>query len=198
MKTNQKITAVVLLSSLFLLGACGKKENKDTSSNTSVKSSKVAKAKADTSESTTSLSETETTSLQAETTSVASLATENQTDGQTAPQANSTIDITALVNNDFSSIAGSWSNDLGETITIAADGQVTSTERTVPHKIVSGETHDNIFSAGIGDPNQLVGGAAFIVIPAGIPNPHFGDTTQADRILIGQSEDADKHPFTRN
>lgn len=194
MKTNQKITAVVLLSSLFLLGACGKKENKDTSNNTSVKSSKVAKAKADTSESTTSLSETETTPLQAETTSVASLATENQT----APQANSSIDITALVNNDFSSIAGSWSNDLGETITIAADGQVTSTERTVPHKIVSGEAHDSIFSAGIGDPNQLVGGAAFIVIPAGIPNPHFGDTAQADRILIGQSEDADKHPFTRN
>ena len=43
-----------------------------------------------------------------------------------------------------------------------------------------------------------VGGAAFIVIPAGIADPITGNVSNTDHILIGQDENANAHPFYRN
>ncbi|WP_369350979.1 DUF6287 domain-containing protein [Streptococcus hillyeri] len=203
MKNSQKATAIVLLTSLFLLGACGKKESKSTNNQSTVQSSKVTPKKSEKSSSTTkntskaSDSSTETT-LASNSSNAETQATTSQAQTVQPAHTSSSIDINALLNEDLTTIAGTWSNDLGEIITINQDGQVTSTQKTTTLQISQGRVHDNCFFAGIGDPNQLVGGAVFIVIPANVPNPHFGDVTDTDRILIGQSADADDHPFTRN
>lgn len=191
MKNNQKLTAMALLTSLCLLGACGKKEE-TTSTTTNV--SKSSQTTTHTKKKEIATTTLETTSIQTEETTATTV---TQTEASSS-QSTSTINIKALANNDFSSIAGSWSNDLGETITISNDGQVTSSIRDGSLKLGKGSLSDNTFVTSIYNPDSEVGGAAFMVIPGGIPNPHFGDVTPADRILIGQDINADAHPFTRN
>ncbi|WP_162012927.1 DUF6287 domain-containing protein [Streptococcus sp. S784/96/1] len=203
MKISPKATTIVLLTSLFLLGACGKKKSESANNQYTVQSSKVATKKSEKSSSTAKSSSKATegspeNTLASSFSNAETQATTSQSQIVKPANTSSSIDVDALINDDLTTIVGDWSNDLGETITINPDRQVTSTHRTATLQISPGEARDNCYFSGIGDPTQLVGGAGFIVIPAGVPNPHFGDVTDFDRILIGQSVAADEHPFTRN
>lgn len=49
------------------------------------------------------------------------------------------------------------------------------------------------------NPNSEYDNAAFIVIPAGISDPSFGEVNNNDRITLGQDAvAANTHPFYRN
>ena len=56
----------------------------------------------------------------------------------------------------------------------------------------------NTFWGTIYPKDAQVGGAAFIVVPAGVADPVTGQVSNTDRILSGQDENANTHPFYRN
>lgn len=57
------------------------------------------------------------------------------------------------------------------------------------------QTSVGVFEERFIQKDAQVGGAAFIVIPAGIADPITGNVSNTDRILIGQDENANAHPF---
>lgn len=214
MKTTTKLMTVTMLSSLVLLGACGKNQesakasftnSKDKTVQTSKTSASKAK-KATKSSSSTSASDaskaknTKATSNSSATTTSSSAQAKTDTKTKQASQAKqSGVDLTALTNGDFSSIKKTckrtWSNDKGQTFAIAADGSFSSTFSYTALQFVG--AGDNYYSATAYNPNQLTGSSVFIVTPAGKANIHTGAVNDKDTIAIGQSEEADYHPFYR-
>lgn len=210
MKTATKLMTVTMLSSLVLLGACGKNQesakasftnSKDKTVQTSKTSASKAK-KATKSSSSTSASDaskaknTKATSNSSATTTSSSAQAKTDTKTKQASQAKqSGVDLTALTNGDFSSIKGTWSDDKGQTFAIAADGSFSSTFSYTALQFVG--AGDNYYSATAYNPNQLTGSSVFIVTPAGKANIHTGAVNDKDTITIGQSEEADYHPFYR-
>lgn len=120
----------------------------------------------------------------------------NSTSGTENEKTTSTQELlTSLQKRDFSPIAGTWKNDLGEVLIIAANGSFTldykQTNGTVTRgqdKIGNGYIHENCYLASIT-------GAGLLVTPAGVKNAHIGTVYNQDSITMGQSIEADKHPF---
>ncbi|EGJ26414.1 DUF6287 domain-containing protein [Streptococcus porcinus] len=105
--------------------------------------------------------------------------------------------VTRLDNRDFSVIAGTWKNDLGEILIIEADGSFTLDYKKADGSVTRG--HDKIGTGFIKDGCYLanITGAGFIVTPASVKNIHIGTVYNQDSIAIGQSVHADEHPFYR-
>ena len=128
------LTALAL-TSVLLLGACGnnKKEATLTSSSSKVsqkvKSTKPSskekskksekKTKSSSSEEVSKETSGETAGVNQGTTTEQPAASAEQTPATTA------VDVTAMANGDFSSVAGTYQNDLGDTITVSPSGSVT-------------------------------------------------------------------------
>lgn len=215
MKTSRKMATVLMLTSLFLLGACGKSDKKATTASSTTKSSKVVKKNNTSNSSKNTKTSSSDSSKQASqddngATNQSNAASANnsqaasgtasaiQNDSSQNQTVDSSIDVNALANQDYSSIAGTWSNDLGETITISADGHATGSDYPKTYDLGTGQVNNGNFFGSIHNPETDYGNAAFIVIPAGVANIHSGEVENSDRILIGQSAEADNHPFYRN
>lgn len=192
-----RIVSLLLLSS-FLLIACGKNQSKDTSQSSEKTELKTSKSTSSSSKSKnkekTSESESATEADQSSTEKDSNASQEST--NEESSDVSSTIDLNALLNGDNTSIADTWENDLGEWVTITPNGQVYTNKTDLEYAIQS-DRIDQVFWGTIYNPESEYGSAAFIVVPAGVANPHFGDTSDKDRILIGQDINADYHPYFR-
>ncbi|MET3557033.1 hypothetical protein ABID29_000142 [Streptococcus rupicaprae] len=178
---------VTLFSALLLLSACGSKAAEPV---TSTKSSaeKVAE-KQQPSTTTTSSSEGSKTSASSSTTKSQTAITKPSTTDTSA--SNSNLDPQAISQGDFTSLAGTWKNDLGETLVFSPDALLTE-NTTLTYQSLK----DNVLYFSINPTNAPTGGAALTMIPAGVKSPG-GLTFQQDVITSGQSLVAENHPFYR-
>ena len=196
MKKSYKLASVTMLCSLFLLGACHKNEAKNGSSDYSVvkttqSSSKKAKSAKTTKKSTAKASDSKSESN----TQTASESTSSAPVQSSANQSSSSV---ANANNGNSTSLKTTSNDSGRSVTVSSNGQATFVDENREYALAANETSVGVFWGTIYPKDAQVGGAAFIVIPAGIADPITGNVSNTDRILIGQDENANAHPFYRN
>lgn len=122
-----------------------------------------------------------------------------QASTQTPSQATTSggLDINAAASGDFSAIAGTWTNDLGDSVTISANGSVTATSLTGTYQISSNGVTGNAFFGTVYNPNESAGSANITVIPANVANPRTGGVTSQDSLTMGQDASADDHPYYR-
>jgi hypothetical protein len=110
------------------------------------------------------------------------------------------IDINALANGDFSSIAGTWQDDLGNQLVFDANGLVSHTYRgneSSDCTLTNSQVHEGRFGAFLGYKSGN-DGASFTAIPKGAPLPDTGNENPKERILVGQDLTyASQHPYYR-
>lgn len=186
------VISLVTLSSIVLLAACGQSKTETQTS---------ASSKAKTSQTSSSAKRKSSSTSSEESSSVATSAASSEasaTQKEAEKPAESRSDLKDVTN--ISSFAGTWANDLGQTVTVNADGSaiVTSAEGK-SYNMALKFNHDTQ-GAGfytIYTPGESIGSAAFIYIPAGITNPHIGTIDEQDTLVIGQDVSADEHPYYR-
>lgn len=206
-KSTSKLMAIAMLSSLVLLGACGKQESaKDSFSNSKSKtvqtskssSSSKVKAKKTTKSSSSQVSSSSSQATSSETSIPSSAVQTEQSQATTTAQASqnqaaasqSTVeqpDTTSnsdLANGNFASIAGTWTNDLGATVTIGADGSVSYSNQG-NLTAIQGSVSNGGFAGSLYDPNSPVGSVPIWV------------SADQGTITIGQSTSETAHPFHR-
>lgn len=228
MKKSSKVLVTLLCSSMLILAACHKEESKSSMASSTPKSSQTMKSEkssakssskmADKGKSTTK-SETKTNQSQ-EQTSQSSKTTPSQaqtvqssqaatsTDSSSAQasipsQANQTIkplDISAIAAGDYSSLAGTWQNDEGKSVTFGTDGRTIDGSQFI-EAIFGGTTQLNGSLRSVAGP-----GAAIFIIPGGVPFQDHGSSFEEgvhdldesrDRLMIGQGVTMEFHPLYR-
>ena len=218
MKRNKLIllTATALCSA-FLLAACNSKPSTEASGSTSQsskissssKSSTKPSAKQSSASSSVTASSTPQTSSEQSVSSQAEKPVDNKTSADSntpttpanpvAPVA-SGIDANALANGDFSSIAGTWQDDLGNQLVFDANGLVSHTYRgneSSDCTLTNSQVHEGRFGAFLGYKSGN-DGASFTAIPKGAPLPDTGNENPKERILVGQDLTyASQHPYYR-
>ena len=208
------LTATALCSA-FLLAACSSKPSTEPSSSTSQsskissssKSSTKPSAKQSSASNSVTSSSTPQTSSDQGISSQAEKPVENKTSADSntpttpanpvAPVA-SGIDANALANGDFSSIAGTWQDDLGNQLVFDANGLVSHTYRgneSSDCTLTNSQVHEGRFGAFLGYKSGN-DGASFTAIPKGAPLPDTGNENPKERILVGQDLTyASQHPY---
>lgn len=157
MKAKTITKYFLLVTTALLLGACGTQKPEKTASQEAVKTTSSSKPKQTSTASTTTTTEktsTKATEKESPTTSVPATTEANktnQTAGASTPSAptNSSINIQGLADGDFSSIAGTWVNDLGETLVFDEKGLVSETlvislDKIEEGRIIYGNRYDNL------------------------------------------------------
>ena len=211
MKNSYKLASITMLCSLLLLSACHKNETKsDSNDHSTVKTAQSSSKKAKSSkakkkmtanassnkkagDSTQSAASEQMSPAQSSTTQPSSSATNADSNTSPAAEAKSTVDVNALASGDFSTISGTWSNDLGKSITINSNGKAAFAGEKREYGLTSEKIVANTFWGTIYPKDAQVGGAAFIVVPAGVADPVTGQVSNTDRILSGQDENANTH-----
>lgn len=210
------LTATALCSA-FLLAACSSKPSTEPSSSTSQsskissssKSSTKPSAKQSSASNSVTSSSTPQTSSDQGISSQAEKPVENKTSADSntpttpanpvAPVA-SGIDANALANGDFSSIAGTWQDDLGNQLVFDANGLVSHTYRgneSSDYTLTNSQVYEGKFGAFLTHKsgNQV---ASFTAIPKGARLYDTGSQNPKERILVGQDFTyASQHPYYR-
>ncbi|MFS9017420.1 DUF6287 domain-containing protein [Streptococcus cristatus] len=222
MKRNKLIllTATALCSA-FLLAACSSKPSTKVNSSSTSQTSQTSKtsssgesstkpsAKQSSASSSVTASSTPQTSSDQSVSSQAEKLVDNKTSADSntpttpanpvAPVA-SGIDANALANGDFSSIAGTWQDDLGNQLVFDANGLVSHTYRgneSSDCTLTNSQVHEGRFGAFLGYKSGN-DGASFTAIPKGAPLPDTGNENPKERILVGQDLTyASQHPYYR-
>ena len=204
------LTATALCSA-FLLAACSSKpstkvnssstsETSKTSSSSSKSSTKPSAKQSSASNeakasSTTKLSSDQSVSSQAE------KPVENKTSADSNTPTTSGIDVNALANGDFSSIAGTWQDDLGNQLVFDANGLVTlqrNNGETLNHNaIYNGHVEGDKFRADFGY-NGAGSSDPLFVVPVGVALPLNGVPAPKEQIMLGSDAiSSAQHPYYR-
>ena len=202
------LTATALCSA-FLLAACSSKPSTEASSSTSQsskissssKSSTKASAKQSSASneakasSTTKLSSDQSVSSQAE------KPVENKTSADSNTPTTSGIDVNALANGDFSSIAGTWQDDLGNQLVFDANGLVTlqrNNGETLNHNVIyNGHVEGDKFRADFGY-NGAGSSDPLFAVPVGVALPLNGAPAPKEQIMLGSDAiSSAQHPYYR-
>ena len=203
------LTATALCSA-FLLAACSStpstKVNSSSTSQTSKTSSlgesstkPSAKQSSASNEakasSTTKLSSDQSVSSQAE------KPVENKTSADSNTPTTSGIDVNALANGDFSSIAGTWQDDLGNQLVFDANGLVTlqrNNGETLNHNaIYNGHVEGDKFRADFGY-NGAGSSDPLFAVPVGVALPLNGAPAPKEQIMLGSDAiSSAQHPYYR-
>ncbi|RSI42825.1 DUF6287 domain-containing protein [Streptococcus cristatus] len=202
------LTATALCSA-FLLAACSSKPSTEVNSSSTSQTSKTSslgesstkpsakqssasnEAKAS---STTKLSSDQSVSSQVE------KPVDNKTSADSNTPTTSGIDVNALTNGDFSSIAGIWQDDLGNQLVFDANGLVSHTYRgneSSDYTLTNSQVYEGKFGAFLTHKsgNQV---ASFTAIPKGARLYDTGSENPKERILVGQDFTyASQHPYYR-
>ena len=202
------LTATALCSA-FLLAACSSKPSTEVNSSSTSHTSKTSslgesstkpsakqssasnEAKAS---STTKLSSDQSVSSQVE------KPVDNKTSADSNTPTTSGIDVNALTNGDFSSIAGIWQDDLGNQLVFDANGLVSHTYRgneSSDYTLTNSQVYEGKFGAFLTHKsgNQV---ASFTAIPKGARLYDTGSENPKERILVGQDFTyASQHPYYR-
>ncbi|EGD35930.1 MULTISPECIES: DUF6287 domain-containing protein [Streptococcus] len=192
--------ATALVSSIILLGACSKQQEKQTSQNSS-SSQTVQTSKSD--------SKSEAKAVQSasqDETNVASVSSEAQPKNETksdtkAPATPATsIDVNALAAGDFSTVAGTWQNDLGDVIVLNNQGVVSHTlngKESSDYTLLKGQVSDGSYVSTLAY-TAGSSSATFLVIPEGAVLPDIGNENPKAQIRVGQDAiTASQHPYYR-
>ena len=192
--------ATALVSSIILLGACSKQQEKQTSQNSS-SSQTVQTSKLD--------SKSEAKAVQSasqDETNVASVSSEAQPKNETksdtkAPATPATsIDVNALAAGDFSTVAGTWQNDLGDVIVLNNQGVVSHTlngKESSDYTLLKGQVSDGSYVSTLAY-TAGSSSATFLVIPEGAVLPDIGNENPKAQIRVGQDAiTASQHPYYR-
>ena len=218
MKRNKLIllTATALCSA-FLLAACSSKPSTEPSSSTSQsskissssKSSTKPSAKQSSASNSVTSSSTPQTSSDQGISSQAEKPVENKTSADSntpttpaTPVAPTTsgMDVNALANGDFSSIAGTWQDDLGNQLVFDANGLLSHTYRgneSSDYTLTNSQVYEGKFGAFLTHKsgNEM---ASFTAIPKGARLYDTGSGNPKERILVGQDFTyASQHPYYR-
>lgn len=195
MKNSVKsMSATVLLVSLLGLAACQKKEasqvTSKTSSTSQVSSSSTAGSSSSNSVNSASSSQVASSSSQSEQQQASS---ESQASAEQAAPAQTTgMDINAIAAGDFSSVAGTWTNAQGDSVTFTAQGLQSSDMDIYANGVSNG-----LANFTYAPRNANVGSAALTMVPAGTP-AQGGTVYSQDAIVIGQSLSAEETPYYRS
>ena len=203
------LTATALCSA-FLLAACSSKPSTKVNSSSTSETSKTSslgesstkpsakqssasnEAKAS---STTKLSSDQSVSSQAE------KSVENKTSADSNTPTTSGIDVNALANGDFSSVAGTWQDDLGNQLVFDANGLVTlqrNNGETLNHNaIYNGHVEGDKFRADFGY-NGAGSSDPLFVVPVGVALPLNGAPAPKEQIMLGSDAiSSAQHPYYR-
>ena len=192
--------ATALVSSIILLGACSKQQEKQTSQNSS-SSQTVQTSKSD------SKSEAKAVpSASPDETDAASVSSEaqpkNETKSDTKDPATPAagIDVNALAAGDFSTVAGTWQNDLGDAIVLNNQGVVSHTlngKESSDYTLLKGQVSDGSYVSTLAY-TAGSSSATFLVIPEGAVLPDIGNENPKAQIRVGQDAiTASQHPYYR-
>lgn len=193
--SNSLFKALPLVATLFLLGACGpqKNTNKAAPQNRTTKTSaeKVVEKQNKSNSTSASKSQKSSTKTSDQTTSSSKKETEPSKTLTEKPDKKSNLNSEAISQGDYSSLAGTWQNDLGETFVFTPTGLVTE-NRSMQYTGYK----DEIVYFNIYPTNSPTGGAALMVIPKGVQTPG-GAYYNQDALTAGQSLSSENHPFYR-
>ena len=194
------LLATVLTSSIVLLGACSKQQDKQASQNSS-SSQTVQTSKSDSqseAKAVQSSSQDETDVALSSSEARPKNETKSDTKAPAIPAAG--IDVNALAAGDFSTVAGTWQNDLGDAIVLNNQGVVSHTlngKESSDYTLLKGQVSDGsyvstlVYTAGSSS-------ATFLVIPEGAMLPDTGNENPKAQIRVGQDAiTASQHPYYR-
>ena len=211
------LTATALCSA-FLLAACSSKPSTKVNSSSTSQTSKTSSlgessakpsAKQSSASNSVTSSSTPQTSSDQRISSQAEKPVENKTsaDSNTSPTpaapvtpTTSGMDVNALANGDFSSIAGTWQDDLGNQLVFDANGLVSHTYRgneSSDYTLTNSQVYEGKFGAFLTHKsgNEV---ASFTAIPKGARLYDTGSENPKERILVGQDFTyASQHPYYR-
>ena len=211
------LTATALCS-VFLLAACSSKPSTKVNSSSTSQTSKTsslgessAKPSAKQSSASNEAKASSTTKLSSD--QSVSSQVEKPVDNKTSADSNTSptpaapvtpttsgMDVNALANGDFSSIAGTWQDDLGNQLVFDANGLVSHTYRgneSSDYTLTNSQVYEGKFGAFLTHKsgNQV---ASFTAIPKGARLYDTGSENPKERILVGQDFTyASQHPCYR-
>ena len=195
------LTSTTLVASVFLLISCGKQQEKQLSQSSSSSQTVQTSKSDDKSEAkvvqSASQDETDVTSASSE----AQPKNETKSDTKDPATPAASIDVNALAAGDFSTVAGTWQNDLGDQFVIDGNGSTVL-------KRSSGEVIDNnTFYNGRVDNNKYVVSFGYyssgssdplFFIPEGAALPLTGNPAPKEQLQLGSDAiTASQHPYYR-
>ena len=205
------LTATALCSA-FLLAACSSKSSTKVNSSSTSQTSQISKTSSSGESSTKPSAKQSSASNEAKASSTTKLSSdqsvssqvEKPVDDKTSADLNtpttSGIDVNALANGDFSSIAGTWQDDLGNQLVFDANGLVSHTYRgneSSDYTLTNSQVYEGKFGAFLTHKsgNEV---ASFTAIPKGARLYDTGSENPKERILVGQDFTyASQHPYYR-
>ncbi|MEZ7617055.1 DUF6287 domain-containing protein [Streptococcus sp. 27098_8_73] len=212
------LTATALCSA-FLLAACSSRPSTKVNSSSTSQSSKISsssKSSTKPSAKQSSASNSVTSSPTPQTSSDQSVSSqaEKPVDNKTPADSNtpttpatpvapttSGMDVNALANGDFSSIAGTWQDDLGNQLVFDANGLVTlqrNNGETLNHNaIYNGHVEGDKFRADFGY-NGAGSSDPLFAVPVGVALPLNGAPAPKEQIMLGSDAiSSAQHPYYR-
>ena len=210
------LTATALCSA-FLLAACSSKPSTEASSSTTqsskISSSSKTSTKPSAKQSSASSSVTSSSTPQTSSDQSISSQVEKPVDNKTPADSNtpttpatpvapttSGMDVNALANGDFSSITGTWQDDLGNQLVFDANGLLSHTYRgneSSDYVLTNSQVYEGKFGAFLTHKsgNEV---ASFTAIPKVARLYDTGNENPKERILVGQDFTyASQHPYYR-
>ena len=206
------LTATVLCSA-FLLAACSSKPSTKVNSSSTSQTSPISKTSSSGESSTKPSAKQSSASNEAKASSTTKLSSdqsvssqvEKPVDNKTSADLNtpttSGIDVNALANGDFSSIAGTWQDDLGNQLVFDANGLVTlqrNNGETLNHNaIYNGHVEGDKFRADFGY-NGAGSSDPLFAVPVGVALPLNGAPAPKEQIMLGSDAiSSAQHPYYR-
>ncbi len=116
-----------------------------------------------------------------------------QTTGKILP-----LDVTGVLNGDYSTVVGTWKSESGASITFDTAGQVTY--KSKKGKISKGQIYNaRLLDGRLEAQFQTKGGdvVSIFLLPTGTASKYEGQTYQSDAVLVNSKISDDKHPFYR-
>ena len=199
-----KFTLLVVMSlvTCFFLSACGNKQESATSSSSKVtQTTKSSEKSATSSTKEKAMANSSSQDSKASQQDTGSSSNTNQKEDTTTQMATASMDIQAIAGGDFSSVAGTWANDLGDQLTFKADGtsifKKNDGKEIANNTLYDGKIQDGKYvvsfgyaSAGSSDP--------LFFIPKGAPMPVTGNECPKEQLQLGSdSTYASQHPYYR-
>ena len=207
------LTATALCSA-FLLAACSSKPSTKVNSSSTSQTSQISKTSSSGESSTKpsakqssasneakASSSTPQTSSDQSISSQAEKPVENKISADSNTLTTSGIDVNALANGDFSSIAGTWQDDLGNQLVFDANGLVTlqrNNGETLNHNaIYNGHVEGDKFRADFGY-NGAGSSDPLFAVPVGVALPLNGAPAPKEQIMLGSDAiSSAQHPYYR-
>ena len=201
------LTATALCSA-FLLAACSSKPSTEANSSTtqsskissSSKTSTKPSAKQSSASNEAKASSTNKPSSDQSVSSQAEKPVDNKTSADSNTPTTSGMDVNALANGDFSSITGTWQDDLGNQLVFDANGLLSHTYRgneSSDYVLTNSQVYEGKFGAFLTHKsgNEV---ASFTAIPKVARLYDTGNENPKERILVGQDFTyASQHPYYR-